>query len=238
MKLLVSILLTVISASSLAAAQTTAPSTSPSTRPSAALKPGAPVELQQWVDAHGGGEAGRAALRSLHAEEEVLGRMQRGRIDHGISGDSELRTNAKGELYYLFASARARANAIENQKLKIEGLAIVAARSPSALPPLVTSYSWPDGLKVGLFTNAVHGVTGSVVDEQNLIMSLGWPAQRSLDMVDVWLTGIDTKGLSDGREMTIEQHVLFVGTRKYTAVSGAQRTVLLGVVAPERWVSP
>ena len=98
-------------------------------------------------------------------------------------------------------------------------------------PPLGVSYnsSVSPGVDVGDIGNLGNVVLLQVVDDGHALVELG--NGEGISSRQVVMASIPTKGLADGRGIVINQIYKVTGTSHYTAVSGANRTVL----AVEPW---
>jgi hypothetical protein len=198
------------------------------------LKDDAPPEIQ---DIFKRGEEFRAKRLALVADEikkvkDNLEYLKKARVIRS-KGNAVTYDKLKRPTY-TFASAEEKKRALSRQEEVLanrEKLLEDTRNEPFTPAPLVTRE-----LVAGAVAEVILEKVRQVVDGRKAIVEMmGTTLDEKTGMIypsideptqEVWLEGIDTSGMTDGKEINTTMPVRLVGTKTYRTAVGGQRTIL------------
>jgi hypothetical protein len=167
-----------------------------------------------------------AATRSEIAElpekikkSEVLLRIvKRGAINPQLAAEKWIGDGPTAKVAFPSSEHKKKAEQSAQFMLDARRVRLKDLKAGDALAMPFLSY---DNLKVGDIGRPEYGFNvNQIVDESNVIV-------KYVGETDLWLKGFDTKDLTDDSRINSVDCVRITGTKKYTTVTGASRTILL-----------
>lgn len=159
--------------------------------------------------------------------------IERAKVDRNGSNGSNGKKDSRGNWIYIFHTIEQRREAAERQKQAGDRLRVTIQKVKT--DPAVTFYEQgtSEDLKTGYIGRFGYAKVTQVIDDMTCIAALSVFSNKDdgdlyrSETVDVFLEGMPTAGFTDGVEIQLQDKPFLVkGTKAYTTVLGAKRTIL------------